>query len=336
MKIGASARPCPRTYAGPWRILRSGIAFARPVTCHRRLSMRPGAALIFIQRILFRIPMDMAGTLIVGASMPCLPCPLNLLALRCCKGRVSQVHPIWTCAGTCLFIAGESRHSHLEASFLVDATGRAGWLTRALGRKRILYDTMLALVGVLTAQTSASLVDPVLCLEATEDGWWYSAPVPDGSLVVVYMTDRDYLTGRDQPPMLFWRNQLERTMHTLVRSQGFHLGDEGKVHVKSTSTYILERPAGEGWLAVGDAACTYDPLSGEGITKALASALRAAETIHATLQDDARAMDKYVVELARKFDGYLMQRARYYHQETRWSTSSFWLRRQVARLATEL
>lgn len=217
----------------------------------------------------------------------------------------------------------------LEASFLVDATGRVGWLARSLNRKRIVCDTMLALIGVLTTQEANLVPEPVLYLEAVEDGWWYSAPVPDGSLIVTYITDRDYLPGSS--PTRFWHDQLERTAHTLARCEGFQMGGErdDKVSVKSASTYILERPAGESWLAVGDAACTYDPLSSEGITKALRSALRAAETIHASFHGDAEALNSYVVETAREFDDYLAQRAQYYCQETRWPASRFWMRRQA-------
>ncbi|GAC1373040.1 MAG: tryptophan 7-halogenase [Ktedonobacteraceae bacterium] len=220
---------------------------------------------------------------------------------------------------------------HLEASFLVDATGRVGWLARSLAVKRIAYDTMLALIGVLSPQDHSSSLDPVLHLEATEDGWWYSAPVPDGSLVVACMTDRDYLATSDLSPAAFWRSQLQHTVHTLARSCDLQSAGEHEVHVKSASTFILERPAGGGWVAVGDAASTYDPLSAEGITKALRSGLRAAEAIHASLHSEAEALNNYVIEVANEFNNYLAQRTHYYSQETRWPASPFWRRRQAAR-----
>lgn len=226
-----------------------------------------------------------------------------------------------------LRINAEGQQGELEASFLVDATGRSGWLARSLARKRIIYDDMLALVRVLKPQRSATSTDcsPVLYLEATENGWWYSAPVPDGALVIAHITDRDHLTTSGLSPVLFWADRLGRTEHTLARSRSFQI--DGEVHVKSASTYILERPAGPGWLAVGDAACTYDPLAAEGITKALRSSLRAAETIHAALQGDAEAPNNYVIELASEFGDYLIQRVQYYRRETRWPASLFWRRR---------
>jgi len=232
----------------------------------------------------------------------------------------------------------------LEASFLVDATGRSSWLARSLGRKRISYDTMIGLVGVLRPQTSRTSVDSVLQLEAAEEGWWYSAPVPDGSLIVTYLTDRDYLTrsGLERNaakhlsifPTHFWLSKLECTGHTVARSRGFQI--EGDVRVRSASTYRLDRPAGDGWVAVGDAVSTYDPLSAEGVCKAIRSGLNAAETIHHYLMGNTEILHAHMLEVAKEFENYLAQRVQYYRREMRWPTSLFWGRRQTNPLNLEL
>jgi flavin-dependent dehydrogenase len=213
----------------------------------------------------------------------------------------------------------------LEASFLVDATGRLSWLARSLGRKRIAYDTMIGLVGVLRPQTSRTSLDAVLQLEAAEEGWWYSAPVPDGSLLVTYLTDRDYLTTSGLRHTHFWLSKLECTVHTLARSRGFQL--DGDVRVKSASTSRLDTPADDGWVAVGDAASTYDPLSAEGVCKALRSGVKAAETIHHQLMGNTGRVQMHLLEVANEFEDYLAQRVQYYRREMRWPTSLFWSRR---------
>jgi hypothetical protein len=41
------------------------------------------------------------------------------------------------------------------------------------------------------------------------------------------------------------------------------------LHVRTARTQRLDQPTGEGWLAVGDAAMSFDPLSSEGISKGL-------------------------------------------------------------------
>ena len=225
-----------------------------------------------------------------------------------------------------LLIQGGETALHLETSFLVEATGRSSWLARCLGRRRISYDAMVGVVGVLKPETSRTSVDPILQLEAAEEGWWYSAPVPDGSLVITYITDRDYLSGSGLRHTNFWLSKLECTSHTVARSRGFHT--EGDVHVRSANTYRLERPAGDGWLAVGDAASTYDPLSAEGVSKALRSGLSAAQAIHNYLSGNSEALDEYVLGVTKEFENYLAQRIQYYRREPRWPASLFWSRRQ--------
>lgn len=220
----------------------------------------------------------------------------------------------------------QGRETHLEASFLVDATGRSAWLARSLGTKQSSYDNMIGIIGILRPETSRTSVEPVLQLEAAEEGWWYSAPLPGGSLVVTYITDRDYLTRNRLRHTLFWLGQLERTRHTAARSRGFCI--EGNVLVKSASSYKLERPAGRGWIVVGDAASTYDPLSAEGVCKAIRSALGAAETIHSYLTGNDTILDEYMLGTAKEFEDYLAQRVQYYRREVRWPTSLFWSRRQ--------
>jgi flavin-dependent dehydrogenase len=120
---------------------------------------------------------------------------------------------------------------------------------------------------------------------------------------------------------------LECTSHTVARSRGFQI--EGDVRVKSASTYRLERPAGDGWVAVGDAASTYDPLSAEGVCKAIRSGLSAAEAIHHYLTGNTGILQAHMLEVAKEFEDYLAQRVQYYRREMRWPTSLFWNRRQA-------
>jgi flavin-dependent dehydrogenase len=92
----------------------------------------------------------------------------------------------------------------------------------------------------------------------------------------------------------------------------------------------LDRARGPGWLAVGDAASSFDPISAQGIHKALADALLAADAIAVWLgRGDARALDRYAAGVASRFDDYLQNRAYLYSLERRWVDAPFWARRQV-------
>ena len=94
----------------------------------------------------------------------------------------------------------------------------------------------------------------------------------------------------------------------------------------------LERFYGEGWLAVGDAAISFDPLSSQGIMTALFAGMVAGQAIHADLSGDPQALDLYSARLTTIYDAYLNNRLLYYSYEGRWRDRPFW-RRRVATLS---
>jgi flavin-dependent dehydrogenase len=59
--------------------------------------------------------------------------------------------------------------------------------------------------------------------------------------------------------------------------------------------------SGPGWLLVGDAAGFLDPLTGEGLHRALVSAALAAGAVDAHLAGDPRALDRYARAMSRRF-----------------------------------
>jgi flavin-dependent dehydrogenase len=92
----------------------------------------------------------------------------------------------------------------------------------------------------------------------------------------------------------------------------------------------MDRVTGNNWLAAGDAAMAFDPLSSQGIHHALKSGLLAARTIENCLLGDRTALEEYARKIQRSFEKYLSTRAVYYGREQRWSSSAFWHRRQHA------
>jgi flavin-dependent dehydrogenase len=85
--------------------------------------------------------------------------------------------------------------------------------------------------------------------------------------------------------------------------------------------------AGEGWLAIGDAAQAHDPLSGQGITKAITSALQAAELIGGELAADRDAINEFAAARRHEFKIYLAIQRSHYGGEKRWAQHVFWQRR---------
>ena len=181
-------------------------------------------------------------------------------------------------------------------------------------------------MGFLTPDADTVHTKNVLLLEAIEDGWWYSVPLPDGRVVAVCMTDADLLQGADGDGLAFWSRHLQCAPCTQERLRGYR--PPTQVLIRPAHTARMTQPTAPGFLAVGDAAMAFDPLSAQGITKALRSGLHAAQTISSHYRGQPHVFATYSEALQQEFDAYLDLRAAYYRMETRWPEAVFWQRRQ--------
>src|SRR6185295_11868055 len=119
-----------------------------------------------------------------------------------------------------------------------------------------------------------------------------------------------------------WWELAALAPHTAGRIAGLMPREEPSLH--SASSQRLDVCAGDGWLAVGDAASTFDPLSSQGVMNAVQSGIHASRAICRHLSGDLRAVSGYGAALARAYNDYLDQRAAYYALEQRWPDSPFW------------
>lgn len=211
----------------------------------------------------------------------------------------------------------------VESAFLVDASGRARFVTRPLGVSCTELDHLVGLVRFFRGTGDN---DNRTMVEASRDGWWYSAWLPDTRLVVAYMTDADLIVeghARDEE----WNARLGEARHTRRRAGKGQTAST--LSIWSANSYLLEYVAGERWLAVGEAAMAIDPLSSQGIYNALESGRRAGDALGKWFEDKEQGLEKYADWLNTRFDSYLQNRAKYYARETRWADSLFWQRRQT-------
>jgi flavin-dependent dehydrogenase len=221
----------------------------------------------------------------------------------------------------------EGLQSQIIAQFVVDATGRKSWFARCQGAGRINYDWLVGLVALLVPKGDQTDKDSLTTVEAAREGWWYSALIPEGKLVVAYMSDGDLASTKAARRTDGWMALLRQTQHTRERIESHDYEMlVGPCVVPANSSH-LTRMTGECWLAVGDAASAYDPLSSQGIITSLETAIAAAEAIQSGLQGSERAFMEYANGLNEKFLEYLARRDFYYAQEQRWPESLFWQRR---------
>lgn len=207
----------------------------------------------------------------------------------------------------------------LEAAFVVDATGRSASVARQLGAAPLACDALVALQGKLTPVAAP---ERSILVESTPNGYWYTAPAADGSLAAVYFTDAQSLPRT--AAVTLWRAALAESRHTRDRTRECRQSEA--IDVRPARSQRLDRAAGDGWLAVGDAAMAWDPLSSSGLTHAILGAEPAADAL--TSNDRAAACEAYTERVRREFAAYLVTRARIYG-DVQGHTSAFWQRRQL-------
>jgi flavin-dependent dehydrogenase len=212
---------------------------------------------------------------------------------------------------------------HCRARFVIDASGRAASFARKQGARRTVTDHLIGVAAFL--RTSAPPPDSRTLVEAVEQGWWYSARLPNSQLVMAYMTDADVYATRRRRPSVSWDEQLRQAPHTYARAQDHSIAPAPFVFAANSSR--LDVVAGRNWLAVGDAAMAFDPLSSQGVCQALKSGRLAAGLIRDHWGGDVAAMPGYAQFVNRSFESFLSSKHRYYGREKRWPQSLFWSRR---------
>lgn len=200
----------------------------------------------------------------------------------------------------------------MRARLVIDASGRNGVRLDATDG-RLIEDRLVAIFLRLTFEDGAP-ADRRTLIESVADGWWYCAPLPSGETVAAFFVDPTHY-ARDGIEV---SDQLQRAPLTCERIGSARIAASHVLHVPSS---VRRRAAGEGWASLGDAAASYDPLSGYGIVKALRDAGALADAVA------AGSLEPYAADVARRFDAYTVQRRAFYAAETRWDDQLFWRRR---------
>jgi flavin-dependent dehydrogenase len=214
------------------------------------------------------------------------------------------------------------RTRRVDAGIVVDATGQRACFARLAGGRRQVADRLICIAGRFQLAAGAGFGKLTL-LEACGYGWWYAARLANGEAVVAVTTDPETYRRRKLRDPVSWFCHLARTRHLGQRLDGSSLSPGG-LRAFPVSSFRLKPPHGEDWLAVGDAASSYDPLTSQGIYKALAGGLQAGDAIARRLAGETGDFAAYGESLARSWETYQKLMSHLYTRETRWPGQPFW------------
>ena len=222
----------------------------------------------------------------------------------------------------------------IDADWLIDATGRSASLARALGAGKVAHDGQIAFHQRLRSAHDDDR-DGRTWVEAVEDGWWYSVLLPSRERLIAFLTDADLCDHRrllDGDGL--WRALAGAPqLHALCTAHGY--APASQTRGADASGRHLDRAAGERWLAAGDAALAFDPLSSKGISNAMYTGLRAADALLRDARGDEGATDAYARHLLDIHRVYREQLQAFHAMERRWPEAPYWARRHAVRSLRE-
>ncbi len=226
-----------------------------------------------------------------------------------------------------------------RARYLVDCSGRRAVLSKILDIPVVENeDKLFAYAQWFTSDIADD--DCFTRIEAVANGWWYSNRVPSSDLtenrrLVVFYSDRDLPDGKRAGTLGGFDELISETAQiaSLLKAGAYRAS--GVIRGAPANSQRLREFCGDAWMAVGDAAQAYDPLSSQGIDKALRTGSHAGHLIHYALTDESSnslgANNRYIQQYSQKqqhlWDEYQSQRDYYYGIQTRWADQPFWLRR---------
>ena len=216
------------------------------------------------------------------------------------RHRLRRAWP--TNSGHKLILSGEGgAEVAIDAGFVMDASGRAAALARRLGARRRLASRLVARETPPRSQTTPFCGSSWLRIAAGPEGWTYAAEGPDGRLRSL---------------------SLGKAIGEAPAARGWEAGFS-----------ILDRFHGPAWIAIGDAAAGFDPLTSQGIANALASGLAGARAVHAALGGDATELRTYESAMLTTWSRSRSGAQSVYASETRWAEEPFWSAVRSAQLS---
>ncbi|WP_271405313.1 NAD(P)/FAD-dependent oxidoreductase [Tenacibaculum soleae] len=235
---------------------------------------------------------------------------------------------IWRVTGKSDNLKNRTTHA-IEASFVIDATGRQSHFAKSIGIKRIQCDKLIS-CWISMPNTNINTMSTII---AEQQGWWYSSVLPNNTRIISFQTDSDIidkaiLKNSESFLALLKKNQV---IHSLIPKNKKDITFHGTVSANSTR---LEQVAGKQWIALGDAAISFDPLSSQGMFNAMANAMQVKEllTNFNIINDFSLAKmenfnNTYSNQIEHVWSHYLKHKNLFYKAEARWKESTFWKRR---------
>ncbi|MEY3628527.1 MAG: hypothetical protein RLY91_293 [Pseudomonadota bacterium] len=217
-------------------------------------------------------------------------------------------------------------HLPLQAGFVIDCSGRSAIIGRRLSRRHRI-DNMICYYSFI--KQSDTEIEPTvgIMIEAVENGWWYSAILPDRRMIISFYTYPDLVHQHLNRDAQSWRSLIDQAPLTQKRIESAGYCAVEAPLASDAGMLMQSESSGRNWISAGDAFATLDPLSSHGMTQALWSGCRAAEACMNSIHGDHSEVDKFEQTVTQAMQAYQTELITKYQSVKRFARYPFWERR---------
>jgi flavin-dependent dehydrogenase len=223
-------------------------------------------------------------------------------------------------------VATESDSTMVVADWIIDCSGRSAIFSVGQGAKRIKHDRLVAIWRMYQSLGEETDKDAWTMIESGINGWFYTAAIPNRRRVVVFLTDSDLPACRIALRSAKWSQILSEAclIRAILCRHKYEL--VGRVRGVAASSTRLEQPFGFHWVAAGDAAVAFDPISSRGIAAAMTSGANASGAVLEEHAGRSGAFAAYAEDIAKNYKQYLSELNLRYRLRGN-GEAEFWARR---------
>ncbi|PKG41476.1 FAD-dependent monooxygenase [Psychroflexus sp. MES1-P1E] len=211
----------------------------------------------------------------------------------------------------------------VNARFVVDASGANSRFAKAIGISKIIEDRLFASIRI--ASIAKGKPSKQIQIEAVPEGWWYNAALPDNRIITMMLSEKENIAALQDSQHEGFEAQLANTTFIAERLKKLKL-KEHQYYTRPVYSGILPVIEGKDWVAIGDAASSYDPIAAYGIYKGISDGIRVTSKILAFFngEEELNSFSAFVNE---RYVNYKKNRDYVYAIEQRWYDAPFWNKR---------
>jgi len=212
----------------------------------------------------------------------------------------------------------------LQARYLIDCSGKNALIVKKEHCLVHKEDNLIALYAYYSVGDAQNIPHQTV-LETSEHGWYYLTPLPNNKVAIAFITDADLLKQLDLNHPQSWLTHGLTTNHIAAVLKQLPEPEAFRHYAINSKVALL--PGDQNWIAAGDAAACFDPISALGIGHAINSGINSARVAEQYFLGNTEAGKAYSRFVLDHFGTYLDMRNGYYASEQRWADSPFWKRR---------